>query len=470
MKQKTDKAMMDLIELSPFQAQEIRRWLQLGVLALATAGIFALLLVLSRVPGADAFFPWIDFFHTALVIHVDQSVLIWFLAMAGVVWSLTDKCQTYLKLRSLSILLAVTGTLGIAASAFFGEGSALMNNYVPVLQRPLFFIALAVFGTGILLRLILTLIGSSRQVLIGDCHPISVASVTIAIATATAIAALLWSWWDIPTNITGQGFFELLFWGAGHTLQFAYSQLLLLAWLLLAVASGAVLPGSEKNLGFWLWLGLLPVLIVPIIYFNYPTVSPESRLAFTRLMQYGGVIATVPIGLILLYGLKRAPAPNLEQRPLRSTLWMSILLFASGGAIALMISGVNTVIPAHYHGSIVGITLALMGLAYVLLPKLGYRPITGRLSRIQPLCYGVGQLLHITGLALSGAMGIQRKTAGAAQGLDSLAAKLSMGVMGIGGLMAVIGGILFVWMMLRAFLQGTGTKHSKLHQSNMQQG
>ena len=51
-------------------------------------------------------------------------------------------------------------------------------------------------------------------------------------------------------------------------------------------------------------------------------------------------------------------------------------------------------------------------------------------------------------------MGIQRKTAGAAQGLDSLAAKTAMGVMGLGGLLAVIGGILFVWIMLRAFMKG----------------
>jgi hypothetical protein len=67
----------------------------------------------------------------------------------------------------------------------------------------------------------------------------------------------------------------------------------------------------------------------------------------------------------------------------------------------------------------------------------------------------VGQLLHIGGLAASGALGIQRKTAGAAQGLDSLAAKLSMGVMGIGGLLAVIGGILFVLVVIGAFARRT---------------
>lgn len=63
-------------------------------------------------------------------------------------------------------------------------------------------------------------------------------------------------------------------------------------------------------------------------------------------------------------------------------------------------------------------------------------------------------MLHIGGLAFSGFLGVQRKTAGAAQGLESIQAKLAMGVVGIGGLLAVIGGILFVWIMLRAFWEG----------------
>ena len=62
--------------------------------------------------------------------------------------------------------------------------------------------------------------------------------------------------------------------------------------------------------------------------------------------------------------------------------------------------------------------------------------------------------MHIGGLAVSGAMGIQRKTAGAAQGIEGVYAKAAMGVMGLGGLLAVIGGILFVLVMLKAFFKG----------------
>jgi heme/copper-type cytochrome/quinol oxidase subunit 1 len=129
----------------------------------------------------------------------------------------------------------------------------------------------------------------------------------------------------------------------------------------------------------------------------------------------------------------------------------SLVLFVAGGILGALIAGVNTIIPAHYHGSIVGVTLALMGLAYHLLPELGFGRPGGRMARIQPVLYGAGQLVHIGGLAASGALGIQRKTAGAAQGLEGVWTKAFMGIMGLGGLLAVVGGILFVLVVLRAF-------------------
>ncbi|MET0108279.1 MAG: cbb3-type cytochrome c oxidase subunit I [Candidatus Thiodiazotropha sp.] len=428
------------------------RWLQLGVLALGLAGLFALLLVLSRTPGSEAFFPWVDFFRTALVVHVDQSVLIWFLAMSGVVWCLTAEVGAgSVRLQYLAFGLAMMGALGIALSAFLGDGAPLMNNYVPVLQRPLFFLTLGLFGFGIALQALIGL-STYQKIMRSHLHLPSLAAFTVALAVLISLAALLTAWWQIPVEVTGQSYYEYLFWGAGHSLQFAYTQLIILAWLWLALHSGVALPGDSRWYYWLLILGIAPVLLVPLIYLFYQTVTIESRTAFTQLMQYGGGLAVSPIGMLIFIGLLHANRAEPNERPLRRSLWMSMLLFFSGGAIALFISGVNTIIPAHYHGSIVGVTMGLMGLAYLLLPKLGYPPVQGRLAELQPWIYGIGQLLHITGLAMSGAMGIQRKTAGAAQGLDTLSAKLAMGVMGIGGLLAVIGGVIFVWVMLRVFI------------------
>ena len=62
----------------------------------------------------------------------------------------------------------------------------------------------------------------------------------------------------------------------------------------------------------------------------------------------------------------------------------------------------------------------------------------------QPSIYASGTLLHVLGLAWSGGYGVQRKTAGAAQGLESIQQIAGMGLMGLGGMIAIIGGIIFL--------------------------
>ena len=446
------------LRLSAAQQSETRRWVQLAVLALAIAGLFAILLVLSRTPGLSHLFPWVDFFRTALVVHVNQSVLIWFLAMAGAVWAIggaPDHGATPLGKASLS--LALGGMIGISAAAFVGDGAPLMNNYVPVLQRPLFFASLGLFAAGILLRLATAFGPLFRRGFGPGADLTAVAGFTVALSVLAALGSLGWTWWTLPAGLAPEIHYEYLFWGAGHALQFAFTQSMMLAWLMLAAAAGVRIGVSGNTLRGLFILGALPLLAVPVIHLLYPAFSVESRMAYTRLMQFGGGLGAIPVGLLVLRGVfSGRGGADAATRPLRHALWMSLLLFAAGGAIGGLIRGVNTIIPAHYHGSIVGVTLAMMGLAYLLLPRIGLRPVTGRLASLQPLLYGFGQLLHIGGLALSGAMGIQRKTAGAAQGLDTLGAKAAMGVMGIGGLLAVAGGILFVWVMLRGFWSRPG--------------
>jgi hypothetical protein len=68
----------------------------------------------------------------------------------------------------------------------------------------------------------------------------------------------------------------------------------------------------------------------------------------------------------------------------------------------------------------------------------------------QPYVYGGGQLIHVVGLAWSGGYGMQRKMAGADQAFVYLEQKIGMGMMGLGGLVAVIGGLMFVVICLKA--------------------
>lgn len=434
-------------------------WLILGVGALALAGIFAILLVLARMPGLERLFPTQDFFRTALVVHVDQSVLIWFLAFGGVLWSLDRSSDNGSTMGGwIALTIAVAGAFLVAAAPFFGAANPLMNNYVPVLRDPLFLVALALFGSGILLQLLFYL-SSGRKLLRNFWNrSLNAGLVTAAIATLAAIGALLWTWLILSNDWQGVSYYEHLFWGGGHILQFAFTQLMLVAWIWLAQLSGIQLALPERWLTAILVLGVTPLLLVPFIYGFYELDSTDSRLAFIRLMQYGNGLAAIPIGLLLLLGLWRSRSTR-PARALRApyyALLTSLLLFAAGGLLGALIFGVNTIIPAHYHGSIVGVTLAFMGLTYILLPELGFARPENLIARLQPGIYAFGQLLHIGGLAYSGAMGIQRKTAGEAQGLDAFSTKLAMGVMGVGGLLAIIGGILFVLVVVSAFLRRDG--------------
>jgi heme/copper-type cytochrome/quinol oxidase subunit 1 len=164
-------------------------------------------------------------------------------------------------------------------------------------------------------------------------------------------------------------------------------------------------------------------------------------------MKYGG-LSCLPLGLAVLVSLVKAANPaqskRAESRYLRSALIASMILFAAGGVLGFLITGLDIVIPAHYHGSTVGVTIAFMGLSYYLLPRLGFGELPPRMAWLQPYLYGGGQLLHIIGLGWSGGYGVQRKTAGAAQGLEGLGQVAGMGLMGLGGLISVIGGLLFL--------------------------
>jgi heme/copper-type cytochrome/quinol oxidase subunit 1 len=131
-----------------------------------------------------------------------------------------------------------------------------------------------------------------------------------------------------------------------------------------------------------------------------------------------------------------------------------MLLFAVGGVFAYMIEGSNTLITAHYHGSNGAITLAYMGLIYLLLPKLGFSEPKRKLANWQAHAFGTGQLLHVIGLAWAGGYGMQRKVAGSGQSLDNFQQTAGMALMGIGGLIAVVGGVLFLVVVISAMRRG----------------
>jgi heme/copper-type cytochrome/quinol oxidase subunit 1 len=279
-----------------------------------------------------------------------------------------------------------------------------------------------------------------------------------AVSAGVALIAFAWSWFALPAHLDGKAYYEVLFWGGGHVLQFTWTLLMFVAWLWLADALGARAALTPRVAMLLFGVGLVSVFATPVIYLAYDVTSVEHYRVQTWLMRIGGGLAIAPFAAATLYALFTAPRPGPEERPLRAALAWSVVLFGAGGLIGLMISGSNVRIPAHYHGSIVGITLAFMGLAYHLLPRMGYARPNARLARLQPAIYGAGQLAHVIGLVWSGGYGVQRKVAGADQLLQGFEQVAAMGLMGLGGLAAVAGGILFIVIVCEALWTSSGSR------------
>lgn len=428
-------------------------WLILALSSLAGSGLVVILILLARTPVLYDLMPWTGSFKTALVIHVDLSTLVWFLSFGGLLTVIL--LPTRERHGQLYLTLAAVGACLLAFSPFLGKDAPFLSNYVPVLENAAFFLGLGLFAAGFGLA---ALEGLWHRVPPGQSEGMRALGfgARTALILALASAALLaWSHATLPPELqaVNRYHYEILFWSAGHLLQFTHIQFLMLAWLWLAtVTVGGIRLKSGTWILFLLGLGILPVLAAPVIHLVFEIDSARFRMAFTTLMTYGGLIL-LPAGALVAWSLVVRPKPRPRPPPPEGVaLQLSLFLAAVGGILGFMIQEVNVTIPAHYHGSIVSITLAYMGLTYHLLPRLGFRAILPSWANRQLWLYGAGSLLHILGLAWSGGHGVQRKTAGVAQGLETFALKLPMWIMGAGGLLAVVGGILFLVLTFRALI------------------
>jgi heme/copper-type cytochrome/quinol oxidase subunit 1 len=324
-----------------------------------------------------------------------------------------------------------------------------------VLDSPVFLAGLLLLGAGAGLLVLRAMLAAPKVgARLDGTGALRFALNAAAVSAAVALAAFAWSWIEVPAALEGKAYYELLFWGGGHVLQFTWTLLMFAAWLWLATESGCPPPLTPRVAVLLFAVALASVFLTPVIYLAWNVASVEHHRMLTWLMRFGGGLTILPIGLAVVFALARAGTGTDAQRALRAVLVVSLALFAFGGVIGLGISGSNVKVPAHYHGSIVGVTLAFMGVAYLLLPRLGYAPVSARGARLQAWLYGGGQMLHITGLVWSGGHGVQRKVAGAAQALDGIEKVAGMGLMGVGGLVAVIGGLMFLVLVLRSVAGG----------------
>jgi cytochrome c oxidase subunit I len=121
-------------------------------------------------------------------------------------------------------------------------------------------------------------------------------------------------------------------------------------------------------------------------------------------------------------------------------------------------------VPGHFHITVVsGTTVAFMGLAYYLVPILTRRQLVGiTVARVQPYVFAAGVLLFSVAMIRAGQLGVPRRVADLGyegtvlpvQTFQQPQAELSMLLVTVGALLAVVGGAMFVYVMVATLLTG----------------
>lgn len=436
----------------PQRAPEIRAWIGIGIAALALAGVFALLLALSRVPGSEAMFPWpVAFFEKGLVIHVVFSFVVWFLCVfAALVAAATpvgaDGTGTGhgRMLGKPAVLCAAAALVLLGLPALLDRGEPSLNNYVPVIIDPLYYAGLAAMAAGVgavCLRFWLNF----DKTRCGE--PLYRAMTAGSVIYFLAIACFLLAWLLNIGETPSERFNEDVFWGGGHALQFLNTLLMIAAWWLLVEPNA----NGDRAYRWAVGLCLAPVAVMPLLYVLFPADSGAFIATFTD-MQY---LLALPSTAALI-GLWRGGFAT-PVREAGLAVRLSLAVFLAGGFLGLFVDGADTRTPAHYHAVIAGVNLALIGLVYVrALPAANRNAVAGKAARFSLWAYGGGQLIASIGLFMAGGYGAPRKTAGDAQGVEEVGAVVGLYMNGVGALIAVLGGLTFIWLAAKALSKRSG--------------
>lgn len=425
-------------------------WLGLALGSLVIAGLFAMLAAFARTPAVHTLFS-AGLFHLALTSHVTFAFTVWFVAFAGVLW-------TYVAWRSgyplsvpaswAALALATAGSAAMAVPAFLASGKPYLNDYLPVIDHPLFWAGLVLLGAGVSLQAAAYLTAAAAALLRRESgrapaeSPEGLAMAIGALAVLVAAAAFVRAAAHVDPAVPFGYSLRAVVWGGGHILQFLHVAGMAAGWLVaLAVAVGAAPPARRV-------VQLLLATLAPFAVAAgavYLVWRPEELLVnhLITILTFGGIGAgAVPLFFMTVAAAATAPKPLPWGSPLFGGTVVSFALFAIGGVMGLIGFTQDTRVPAHYHGMVGAVTLSYMALTPLLLGLTGRRPLSERWARWQPYLYGVGLLGIMAGMHWAGGHGAPRKTFGFSWA--NAQALIGMNLMGVGSVLAIAGGLAFV--------------------------
>jgi len=459
-----------------------------GVLAILFGGLAALGVLLTRWPAVHLLDP--AMYYRALTFHGINMLIFWiiFFEIAILYFAapiVLGSRVAWPRVGWVGFLLMVAGSLLIDVAILKGGADVMFTSYVPLRAVSYFYLGWILFAVGALigvLNFFATLVvakaertyeGSIPLVTFGALTAAIIAVVALAHGAIIYIPTWLWSL-GIIQNLDA-GMYRLVWWGLGHTSQQINVAAMVAVWYLLATLTVGAIPINEKVSR---WAFVLYILFINLASAHHllvdPQVSPAWKVWNTSYGMYLAVLAsmihgmTVPasvevaqrrhgLGKGLFEWLTKAPWGN----PGFAAMFLSLVLFGFMGGITGVTFGAEQVniishntlrIPGHFHSTVVaGTTLAFMGLTYFVVPLIWRRRIVApKLATLQVYLFGIGIAIFAAGMTTAGSYAVPRRhwdvqfTGAQFVPPVEAAAYVFLGIMGLGGLLAALGGALYV--------------------------
>ncbi len=469
-----------------------------GVVAVLIAGIMALGVVLTR--WQEVHLLPADLFYQVLTSHGINALIFWIIFFEIAVMYFASSVLLRTRLASprwawVGFILMVIGAVMNNVAVLQGNSSVMMTSYVPMQAEPHFYLGLILFAVGALIGCFVflgTLViakedktydGSIPLVTFGALTACIIAVFTIACGAIILVPTFLWSIGYI--NHIDAEMYRVIWWGLGHSSQQINVAAHVSIWYLIIGVLFGARPMSEKvsRSAFLLYIFFLQLASAHHILVD-PGISSEWKVFNTSYAMYLAVLASMIHGLTipgamevaqrgkgftkgLFEWLRKAPWGN----PVFSGFFISLFTFGFIGGITGVVMGTeqinliihNTIyVPAHFHATVVtGTTLTFMALTYLLIPLLFRRAIVMPwMAKWQPYVFGGGMTMMILFMLGAGTLGVSRRHwdmdfTGAALSFEYPGtAYMMMAVGAIGGVLGVVGGVMFLLVTLSSLLFG----------------
>jgi len=480
-------------------AQRFIRWhAVVAVVFLLIGGIGALTLALTRWPAVhllDA-----QWYYRILTLHGLNMLIFWMLQfeIALLYFAGTALLNTRLASKKAAYVcfgLMLAGGIMVDAAIFGGRSDVLMTSYVPLKASPWFYLGIILVAVGALIGVLNyfatiyiakrdhTYEGSVPLVVFGTTAAAIIAIGTLLHGAVVMIPTLLWSMGIIPE--IDPSWYRITWWGLGHMSQQVNVCAMVSVWYLLGTLSVGAKP---LNQAVCRGAFLLYILFINLASAHHLLVDPGVGAGWkiwnTSYAMYLAVLAsmihgfTVPASIEVamrakgftrgFFGwLAAAPWSN----PGFSGFFLSLVIFGFGWGITGVVLGTQQInimahntlrIPGHFHVTVVGgTTLAFMAITYYSVPLIFQRDfLAKKLCRWQPYVFGGGITLFALGMSFAGSYGVPRRhwdiefTGGVfATGFDA-GAHAMLGIMGVGGMIAVTGLLMYVGLTVAAVFFG----------------